>query len=417
MTREMRAPDGAFYSSLDADSEGEEGQVLRLDARRGARAARAGRVRGRRAALRARRPAEFRGPRVEPARRARRSPTSRRALGDSAARGAARGSTRAKAALFAARARRVRPGLDDKILTSWNALAIAGLARAARALDEPRLGRSRARRGRRAARAPRGATAGCSRRARASARISTPISTTTRSCSRRCSSSCRRGFAARTTRGRASSPTCCSTSSRTARTAASSSRATTTSGSSTGRSPATTTRRRRATASPRGRSIALGHLCGRAALRRRGRARGAAVRACVRDSPAGAATLLAALEDTLIRRRRCCSPAMPRTCGGWQRALERSLRPAVRIFNVAGIALPAELAKGPPPARAPSGGSAGGRSACRRCAACRTIERDAGTPTLRRQRSRAPRAVSGGPATGGSGTIAAVQSPSPTESR
>ena len=44
----------------------------------------------------------------------------------------------AKAALFAARELRVRPGLDDKILTSWNALAIAGLARAARALDEPR---------------------------------------------------------------------------------------------------------------------------------------------------------------------------------------------------------------------------------------------------------------------------------------
>jgi hypothetical protein len=43
----------------------------------------------------------------------------------------------AKEALFAARAARVRPGLDDKILTSWNALAIAGLARAARALDEP----------------------------------------------------------------------------------------------------------------------------------------------------------------------------------------------------------------------------------------------------------------------------------------
>ncbi|MGZ8984509.1 MAG: thioredoxin domain-containing protein [Methylotenera sp.] len=36
----------------------------------------------------------------------------------------------AKAKLFAARAQRTRPGLDDKILTSWNALAIKGLARA-----------------------------------------------------------------------------------------------------------------------------------------------------------------------------------------------------------------------------------------------------------------------------------------------
>lgn len=36
----------------------------------------------------------------------------------------------AKAKLFAARELRTRPGLDDKILTSWNALAIKGLARA-----------------------------------------------------------------------------------------------------------------------------------------------------------------------------------------------------------------------------------------------------------------------------------------------
>ncbi|MGH8123410.1 MAG: thioredoxin domain-containing protein, partial [Rudaea sp.] len=47
------------------------------------------------------------------------------------------GSARAK--LFAARSARARPGLDDKILTSWNALMITGLARAARALDTPAL--------------------------------------------------------------------------------------------------------------------------------------------------------------------------------------------------------------------------------------------------------------------------------------
>jgi uncharacterized protein len=44
----------------------------------------------------------------------------------------------ARAGLFAAREKRVRPGRDDKVLTAWNALAIAGLARASRALDHPR---------------------------------------------------------------------------------------------------------------------------------------------------------------------------------------------------------------------------------------------------------------------------------------
>ncbi len=40
--------------------------------------------------------------------------------------------------LMAARAGRIRPHLDDKILTSWNALMISGLALASRALSEPR---------------------------------------------------------------------------------------------------------------------------------------------------------------------------------------------------------------------------------------------------------------------------------------
>jgi len=43
----------------------------------------------------------------------------------------------ARAKLLLIRNRRVRPGLDDKILTSWNALAIRSLAIAARALDNP----------------------------------------------------------------------------------------------------------------------------------------------------------------------------------------------------------------------------------------------------------------------------------------
>jgi len=43
----------------------------------------------------------------------------------------------ARAKLFAAREKRVRPGRDDKVLTSWNALMIAGMARAARVLGKP----------------------------------------------------------------------------------------------------------------------------------------------------------------------------------------------------------------------------------------------------------------------------------------
>ena len=41
----------------------------------------------------------------------------------------------ARAKLFVTREKRTRPGRDDKVLTSWNALVIKGLARAARALN------------------------------------------------------------------------------------------------------------------------------------------------------------------------------------------------------------------------------------------------------------------------------------------
>lgn len=43
-----------------------------------------------------------------------------------------------RARLLAVRAQRVRPLRDDKVLTAWNGMAIAGLARAAVMLDEPR---------------------------------------------------------------------------------------------------------------------------------------------------------------------------------------------------------------------------------------------------------------------------------------
>ncbi|MEQ8667287.1 MAG: thioredoxin domain-containing protein [Rhodospirillales bacterium] len=45
--------------------------------------------------------------------------------------------TRARAALFAVREKRIWPGRDDKVLADWNGMAIAGLARAGMVFDEP----------------------------------------------------------------------------------------------------------------------------------------------------------------------------------------------------------------------------------------------------------------------------------------
>ena len=136
LVREMRAPDGAFHSSLDADSEGEEGKFY-VWTRDEARAVLSGDEWAAAAphygldgppnfedhAWNLRVVADVDDGRVAPR--------------DVGCRRAKRGSRGARAALFARRETRVRPGRDDKILTSWNALMIAALARASRALDEP----------------------------------------------------------------------------------------------------------------------------------------------------------------------------------------------------------------------------------------------------------------------------------------
>jgi len=130
LSREMRAPDGAFFSSLDADSEGEEGRFYVWSAE-DVRA----RLSDEEWAVAAPywgldRPPNFEQhawnlrvsvPLIDIAAKLRIDPQS-----------AATHIATAREKLLAARASRVRPGLDDKILTAWNALAIGGLARAAR---------------------------------------------------------------------------------------------------------------------------------------------------------------------------------------------------------------------------------------------------------------------------------------------
>ncbi len=137
MIRDMQAPEGGFRSALDADSEGHEGKFYVWQPTEVSRLLDADDY-----AVFARhfgldRPANFEGQDwhlhvfrseddiagelgIEPAQVAKRLEHARRVL-------------------LEARNRRVWPGRDDKVLTSWNGLAIGGLAVAARALRRPDL--------------------------------------------------------------------------------------------------------------------------------------------------------------------------------------------------------------------------------------------------------------------------------------
>jgi hypothetical protein len=135
--RDLRAPDGGFYSSLDADSEGEEGRFyvwtpeqvesLLTSEEHAVFAPRFGLDRE----------ANFEGhwhlrvyePVHEIAKERDLPESTVRRLLDSA-----------RAKLLEVRRERVWPGRDEKLLTSWNALMIRGLAVGARALHRPDLG-------------------------------------------------------------------------------------------------------------------------------------------------------------------------------------------------------------------------------------------------------------------------------------
>ena len=133
--REMRAPAGGFCASLDADSEGREGAFYAWD-ESAAQAAVAD------AAAWAAFRAHFglaAGPGFEGRHHfCRRQSAAQTAaalgLSESAVNDLLR---RARQSLLAARARRIRPARDDKILTAWNALFAAGLARAGRRFARP----------------------------------------------------------------------------------------------------------------------------------------------------------------------------------------------------------------------------------------------------------------------------------------
>ena len=131
--REMQAPDGGYYSSLDADSEGEEGKFYVWDL---------GEIRGLLS------PPEFEvvtahygldgAPNFEGRHWHLRLVQPLEAVARKQGlplEACTALLERARAKLTTARATRVRPARDDKILTSWNALMVKGMARAGRVFD------------------------------------------------------------------------------------------------------------------------------------------------------------------------------------------------------------------------------------------------------------------------------------------
>jgi len=134
VVREMTDPEGGFYSTQDADSEGEEGKFFlwteaEISGLLDPEAARVAGVywgvadgpnfEGRNILHVAREPEEA-------ARILGLAPDALAAL-----------VARARGTLFEARERRVRPGRDDKVLAGWNGLMLRAFAEAARVLDRP----------------------------------------------------------------------------------------------------------------------------------------------------------------------------------------------------------------------------------------------------------------------------------------
>ena len=137
--REMTSPEGAFYSTEDADSEGEEGRFYTWtrDELRAVLGEDAAQLFAR--AYDVDETGNFEG----------RSILHIVATDEALATGSNRPVPEIAASLadsrrklFEARGARARPARDEKILAGWNALAISALARVGAALDEPRFTRA-----------------------------------------------------------------------------------------------------------------------------------------------------------------------------------------------------------------------------------------------------------------------------------
>jgi len=128
LLREMQSPTGAFYSSLDADSEGAEGRfyIWDPDSAQALLTSDEYQLAARLYGLD--QPANFEGHWHLHISQPLSTISTDTGLTPEQAHGLL-SSVRIK--LLAAREQRIRPGRDDKILTAWNALAIKGLAQAA----------------------------------------------------------------------------------------------------------------------------------------------------------------------------------------------------------------------------------------------------------------------------------------------
>ncbi len=134
LEREMLDAEGGFYSAQDADSEGQEGRFFVWTAPEVVGALGPDLARVACGCFGVTETGNFEGRNVLS--RPRSDEEAAGALGLSVGE-LRRSLEEVRTGLLAARKRRVRPALDDKVLTGWNALALAAFAEAGAALSEP----------------------------------------------------------------------------------------------------------------------------------------------------------------------------------------------------------------------------------------------------------------------------------------